>query len=105
MADFSVEFIRLKKRKCLAALLISEVPDESNGSKRCRRKTRAWIRRRSEKGHFNNIVRELMIKGTAAYKEMMRMNYDDFCEILRSIEQYITPKEIFGGAKVVKAAE
>ena len=32
------------------------------------------------------------------------MNYDDFCEILRSIEQYITPKEIFGGAKVVKAA-
>ena len=46
-----------------------------------------------------------MIEDTAAYKEMMRMNYDDFCEILRSIEQYITPKEIFGGAKVDKAAE
>ena len=107
MADFSAEFIRLKKRKCLAALLISEVLDESNNSKskRCRGKTRAWIRRRSEKGHFNNIVRELMIEDTAAYKEMTRMNYDDFCEIIRSIEQYITPKEIFGGAKVVKAAE
>ena len=61
MADFSAEFIRLKKRKCLAALLTSEVLDESNDSKRCRGKTRAWIRRRSEKGHLNNIVRELMI--------------------------------------------
>ena len=46
-----------------------------------------------------------MIKDTATYKEMMRMNYDDFCEILRSIEQHITPKEIFVGAKVVKDAE
>ena len=46
-----------------------------------------------------------MIEDTAAYKEMAKMNYDDFREILRSIEQYITPKEIFGGAKVVKAAE
>ena len=36
---------------------------------------------------------------------MVRMNYENFCEILRSFEQYITPKEIFGGAKVVKAAE
>ena len=41
MADFSAQFIRLKKGKCLAALLISEVLDESNDSKRCRGKTRA----------------------------------------------------------------
>ena len=33
MADFSAEFIRLKKRKCLVALLVSEVLDESNDSK------------------------------------------------------------------------
>ena len=105
MADVSAEFIRLKKRKCSAALLISKVLDESNDNKRCRGKTRAWIRRRSEKGHFNNIARELMIEDTARYKELIRMNYDNFCEILRSIEQYITPKEIFGGAKLVKAAE
>ena len=62
--------------------MITELLDESEDNLRRRGKTRAWIRRRSEKGHFNNIVRELMIEDTAAYKEMMRMNYDDFCAIL-----------------------
>ena len=36
-----------------------------------------------------------MIEDTAAYKEMMRMNYDDFCAILQTLEQFITPKEIY----------
>ena len=35
---------------------------------------------------FNNIVQELMTEDTTGYKEMMRMNYGDFCEILRKIE-------------------
>ena len=61
MANFSAEFARQKKRKCLAALVISELLDESEDNLRCRGKTRAWIRRRSEKGHFNNIVKELII--------------------------------------------
>ena len=59
MADFSAEFARQKKRKCLAALVISELLDESEDN--LRGKTRAWIRRRSEKEHFNNIVKELLI--------------------------------------------
>ena len=46
-----------------------------------------------------------MIEDTAGYKEMMRMNYGDFCEILRKIEPFITPQELLGGAKVVKAPE
>ena len=61
MADFSAEFARQKKRKCLAALVISELLGESEDNLRRRGKTRAWIRRRSEKGHFNNIVKELII--------------------------------------------
>ena len=59
MADFSAEFARQKKRKCLAALVISELLDESEDNLRRRGKTRAWIRRRSKKGHFNNIAKEL----------------------------------------------
>ena len=85
--------------------MITELLDESEDNLRRRGKTRAWIRQRSEKGHFNNIVRELMIEDTAAYKEMMRMNYDDFCAILQTIEQFITPKEIMGGTQVIKAPE
>ena len=70
-----------------------------------RGKTRAWIKRREDKGYFNNIVRELMIEDTVAYREMMRMTYDDFTEILRVIEPDITPQQVNGGHKVIRAAE
>ena len=68
-------------------------------------KTRAWIRRRSSKGCYNNIVKELMIEDTAGYKEMMQMNHDNFSKILGMIEPYITPKDILGATEVIKAPE
>jgi len=34
-----------------------------------REKTRSLIRRRKEKGYFNNIVQELMIEDTPGYRE------------------------------------
>ena len=64
----------LRTRKCLAALLVSELIDEDKMSKKRRGKTRAWIRRRSSIGCYNNIVKELMIEDTAGYKEMMRIS-------------------------------
>lgn len=67
--------------------------------------TRSWIRRKEEKGYFNNIVRELMIEDTQGYREMMRMTHDDFVEILRLIEPDITPRQVTGGHKVITAAE
>ena len=39
-------------------------------------KTTTWIRRRSSKGCYNNIVKELMIEDTVGYKEMMRAIFD-----------------------------
>ena len=79
----------LRTRKCLAALLVRELIDEDKKAKKRRGKTRAWIRRRSSKGCYNNIVKELMIEDTAGYKEMVRMNHGNFCEILGMIEPYI----------------
>ena len=55
-------------------------------------RTRQWIRRRDEKGYFNNIVKELAIEDTAEYKEMMQMSHADFQRILSYIEQNITRK-------------
>ena len=49
----------LRTRKCLAAVLVSELIDEDKKSKKQRGKSRAWIRRRSSKGCYNNIVKEL----------------------------------------------
>ena len=36
-------------------------------------KNKAWMGRRKEKGFFNNIVQELMIEDTGAYKDVMRV--------------------------------
>ena len=61
-----------------------------------RGKTRGWIRRREEKGYFNNtVVQELMIEDTPGYHEMMRMTHDDFLEILRLMEPDITPRPLW----------
>ena len=69
----------LRTRKCWAALLVSELIDQDKKAKKKRRgETRAWIRRRSSKGCYNNIVKELMIEDTAGYKEMMRMIHGNF---------------------------
>ena len=76
----------LRTRKCLVALPVSELIDEYKKAKKKRRgKTKAWTRRRSSKGCYNNIVKELMIEDTAGYKEMMRVNHGNFwiCWALR----------------------
>ena len=52
-----------------------------------------------------NIVRELMLEDTVAYREMMRMSYNDFSQILSVIESVITPHQVMGGHKVISAAE
>ena len=57
-----------------------------------RGKTRGWIRRKEEKRYFNNIVQELMIEDTPGYREMMRLTFDDFLEILRLMEPNIAPR-------------
>ena len=50
------------------------------------------MRRRDERGYFNNIMKELAIEDTAEYKDMMRMNHADFQQILSYIEQDVTRK-------------
>ena len=69
----------LRTRKCLAALLVSELIDGDKKAKKRRGKTRAWTRRRSSKVCYNSIVKVLMIEDTAGYKEIMRMNHGNIC--------------------------
>ena len=89
-----------RKRKAIAALsLLNLLEDNDRHWKRG--KTRNWIKRRAQQGLFNNLVRELSIEDTAAYKEMMRMTHEDFLRILCLIERDITPEEISGGTDVI----
>ena len=73
--------------------------------KRRKGKTRQWIRRRYERGYFNNIVKELAIENTAEYKDMMRMSHAVLQRILRDIEQDITRKQVLDGNKVISPKE
>ena len=87
------------KRKAVAAVLISEflVGDQVK-----RGKTRDWVKRRNEQGLISNLVKELSIEDTSAFKEMMRINYEDFFQVLGYIERDITPKPINGGHEVIR---
>ena len=70
-------YVYNKVRSLLAVFAAFEVLNHEN-KKRRRGKTRQWIRRRDERGYFNNIVNELAIEDTAEYKDMMRMSHADF---------------------------
>ena len=93
-----------KFRSLLAVFVAFEVLNHEN-KKRGRRKTRQWIRRRDERGYFNNIVKELAIEDTTEYKDMVRMSYADFQRILSYIQQDITLKQVLGGNKIISPKE
>ena len=85
----------------MVELLDSEEEEETKG----RGMRRSWLKKREELGYFTNIVRELQLEDTEGFKEMMRMDFKHFNEILNLIAPDITPQEIIGGNKVISAAE
>ena len=70
-----------------------------------RGKTREWIKRREENGAFSNIVHELGVEDSGGFREMMRMDYETFVNLLSLIEKDITPMELMSGIKVIRAPE
>ena len=87
---------------CLAIFLLLDDDDE----KRKRGPTRNWVRKREKEGMYSNLVQELRVEDTKTYKEMMRMNYESFKEILAFIEPHITPKQSgVMGAQSISPAE
>ena len=68
-------------------------------------KTRKWVKRRSERGYFNNIMRELRIENRAGFREMFRMDVTDFEFILAQISDLISPQERLGGTNPIECDE
>ena len=89
------------KRKAVTAIVLATIIDETDCKGWKRGKTRQWMKRREERGYCSTIVRELQIEDSASYKEMMRMEHEQFLEILKLIEKDITTQQILGGQKVV----
>ena len=75
------------KALVIAELLDSGEEEETKGQ----RMARSWLKKREELGYFTNIVRELQLKDTERFKEMMRMDFKHFNENLNLIAPDITP--------------
>ena len=96
----------VRKRKAAASVLLMLTFNEEEETVHAKRgKTRKWIKRREEKGYFNNIVEELRAEDTASYREMMRMDYETFQDILTAITPTISKKQVQGGHKIISPAE
>ena len=67
--------------------------------------TRKWIRRIEEEGMYANLVQELLVEDTRTYREIMKMNFESFKEILGFIEPHITPKDsaVIGAQLIIPA--
>ena len=70
-----------------------------------RGKNGSWIKRRNQRGAFSNIVHELRMEDTASFKEMLRMDYDTFLNLLAAIEPFISPQESYHEVATIKANE
>ena len=92
-----------RKRRISAALIVLELINEEDKEDIAERERKSWMKRRDEKGLANNIVKELSLEDTGGFKEMMRMDYEDFLYILKMIEKDITPKEMLGGHRAINA--
>ena len=79
------------RRAAIAIILVAVMQDDIREEllgRHKRGRTKEWIRRREEKGMYR-LVEELRAEDTVAYKEMMRMKYETFSEILMAIEPEI----------------
>ena len=73
-----------------------ETEEKSNG----RGKTRNWIKKREELGYYPNIKHKLRMEDTDMFKEIIRMGFEHFKEILNLIKPDIFPQEVVSGNKV-----
>ena len=61
----------------LLPIILSELVDSDDERPR-RGKTREWIRRRSQLGLYETLIKELIIENRLSFKEMFRMSVEDF---------------------------
>ena len=89
----------------LATLVLLKELMDSDDEKPHRGKTRSWIKRRRDRGYFNNIIRELRIEDRFGFREMFRMDVIDFEYVLGKISDIISPKERLGGTDSIQSDE
>ena len=65
------------KHTLAQVIILNELMD-SDDEKTHRGKTRRWVKRRSDRGYFNNIIKELRAEDRTGFRDMFRMDVADF---------------------------
>ena len=65
---------------------------DSDDERPRRGKTREWIRRRSQLGLYETLIKELIIEDRLSFKEMFRMSVEDFEAVLSQIHDLMLLK-------------
>ena len=84
-------------------VLLNELMDSDDDGE-----TRSCVKRRKEKGYFNNNVQELRLEDRFGFREIFRIDITDFDSklkienILTRISDLISPKEKLGGTNPVQ---
>ena len=80
-------------RRVAAAMICFVLLDDDEV--KARGKTRSWTKRRKKRGALSNIVHELRMEDTASFKEMLRMDYDTFLNLIAAIEPFFSSQESY----------
>ena len=85
---------QLYKNKITTIFLILDVLEDEEPTKRQRNIwTRAWMKRRAERGAYVQLVQELATEDDVAFRRYFRMNREQFEYLLHRIENTITRKD------------
>ena len=88
--------------RALAQVIILNELMDSDDEKPHRGKTRRWVKRRSDWGYFNNVIKELRVADRTGFRYMFRMDVADFEYILTHISHLISPKHRLDGTDPIK---
>ena len=58
-------------------IILNELMD-SDDEKPHRGKTRQWVKRRSDQGYFNNIIKELRVEDRTGFRDIFQMDVVNF---------------------------
>ena len=75
--------------RALAQVIILNELMDSDDEKLHRGKTRRWVKRRSDWGYFNNIIKELRVEDRTSFRDMFRMDVANFEYILTQISMLL----------------
>ena len=91
--------------RALAQVIILNELLDSDDEKPHRGKTRLWVKRRSDPGYFNHIIKELRVEDRTSFRDMFRMDAADSEYVLTQISDLISLKHRLGGTDPIKYDE